>query len=71
MKKSIVVHFDKKEIKRTIKNNANELYLPEEQMDNTEKILRATIKVLKDTVDIQQEIINTYKKMLQEAQNGK
>lgn len=40
-------------------------------MDNTEKILRATIKVLKDTVDIQQEIINTYKKMLQEAQNGR
>lgn len=39
-------------------------------MDSTEKILRATIKVLKDTVDIQQEIINTYKKMLQEAQNG-
>lgn len=40
-------------------------------MDNTEKILRATIKVLKDTVDIQQKIINTYKKMLQEAQNGR
>lgn len=30
MKKSIVVHFCKKEIERTIKNNANELYLPEE-----------------------------------------
>lgn len=36
-------------------------------MDNTERILRETIKVLKDTVDIQQEIINTYKLMLQEA----
>lgn len=71
MKKSIVVHFYKKEIERTIKNNADELYLPEEEMDNTEKILRATIKVLKDIVDIQQEIINTYKKMLQEAQNGR
>ena len=39
-------------------------------MDNIEKILRATIKVLEDTVDIQQEIINIYKQMLQEAQNG-
>lgn len=26
MKKSIVVHFDKKEIERTIKNGADELY---------------------------------------------
>lgn len=40
-------------------------------MDNTEKILRATIKVLEDIVDIQQKTINTYKQMLQEAQNGK
>ena len=40
-------------------------------MDNTERILRETIKVLKDTVDIQQEIINTYKLMLQEAKNGR
>lgn len=40
-------------------------------MDNTERILRARIKVLKDTVDIQQELIKTYKKMLQEMQNGK
>lgn len=30
MKKCIVVHFDKKEIKRTIKNGADELYLKEE-----------------------------------------
>ena len=30
MKKSIVVHFDKKEIKRAVKNGANELYLKEE-----------------------------------------
>lgn len=30
MQKSIVVHFDEKEIERTIKNNADELYLPEE-----------------------------------------
>jgi len=40
-------------------------------MDNTERILRETIKVLKDTVDIQQEVINTYKLMLQEAKNGR
>lgn len=40
-------------------------------MDNTEKILRATIKVLEDIVDIQQKTINTYKLMLQEAKNGK
>ena len=40
-------------------------------MDNTEKILRATIKVLEDIVDIQQKTINAYKQMLQEAQNGK
>jgi hypothetical protein len=26
MKKSIVVHFDKKEIKRAVKNGADELY---------------------------------------------
>ena len=39
-------------------------------MDNTEKILRATIKVLEDIVDIQQRTINTYKQILQEAQNG-
>lgn len=39
-------------------------------MDSTEKILRATIKVLEDIVDIQQKTINTYKQMLQEAQNG-
>ena len=39
-------------------------------MNSTEKILRATIKVLEDIVDIQQRTINTYKKMLQEAQNG-
>ena len=30
MKKSIVVHFDKKEIKRAVKNGADELYLKEE-----------------------------------------
>ena len=39
-------------------------------MDNTEKILRATIKVLEDIVDIQQKTINTYKQILQEVQNG-
>lgn len=39
-------------------------------MDNTEKILRAIIKVLEDTIDIQKQTINTYKQMLQEAQNG-
>ena len=39
-------------------------------MDSTEKILRATIKVLEDIVDIQQRTINTYKQILQEAQNG-
>lgn len=39
-------------------------------MDSTEKILRATIKVLEDIVDIQQKTINTYKQILQEVQNG-
>ena len=39
-------------------------------MDSTEKILRATIKILEDIVDIQQRTINTYKQILQEAQNG-
>ena len=39
-------------------------------MDSTEKILRATIKVLEDIVDIQQRTINTYKQILQEVQNG-
>ena len=39
-------------------------------MDSTEKILRETIKVLEDIVDIQQRTINTYKQILQEAQNG-
>ena len=29
MKKSIVVHFDKKEIKRAVKNASDELYLKE------------------------------------------
>ena len=29
MKKSIVVHFDKKEIKKAVKNNADELYSTE------------------------------------------
>lgn len=29
MKKSIVVHFDKKEIERTVKNGADELYMEE------------------------------------------
>ena len=40
-------------------------------MDSTEMILRERIKVLKETIDIQQQTINTYKKMLQEVQNGK
>ena len=39
-------------------------------MDSTEKILRSTNKVLEDIVDIQQKTINTYKQILQEAQNG-
>ena len=39
-------------------------------MNSTEKILKATIKVLEDIVDIQQRTINTYKQILQEAQNG-
>lgn len=39
-------------------------------MDSTEKILREIIKVLEDIVDIQQRTINTYKQILQEAQNG-
>lgn len=30
MKKSIVVHFDKKEIKRAVKNDADELYSKED-----------------------------------------
>ena len=30
MKKSIVLHFDKKEIKRAVKNASDELYLKEE-----------------------------------------
>ena len=29
MKKSIVLHFDKKEIKRAVNNSADELYLKE------------------------------------------
>ena len=70
MKKFIVVHFDKKEIKRTVKKAADELYLKEEQMNSTEKILRETIKVLEDIVDIQKKTINTYKEILQEVQNG-
>ena len=40
-------------------------------MDSTEKILRETIKVLEDIVDIQKKTINTYKEILQEVQNGK
>ena len=39
-------------------------------MDSTEKILRETIKVLEDIVDIQKKTINTYKEILQEVQNG-
>ena len=70
MKKSIVVHLDKKEIERTVKNGADELYM-EEEMNSIEMILRKRIKILKQTIDIQQQIINTYKKMLQEAQNGR
>ena len=70
MKKPIVLHIDKKEIKRAVKKAADELYSKEEQMNSTEKILRATIKVLEDIVDIQQKTINTYKQILQEAQNG-
>ena len=70
MKKCIVLHIDKKEIKRAAKKAADELYLKKEQMDSTEMILRERIKVLKETIDIQQQTINTYKKMLQEVQNG-
>ena len=41
-------------------------------MDSTEKILRETIKVLEDIVDIQKKTINTYKEILQEVvDNGK
>ena len=72
MKKYIVVHFDKKEIKRAAKEAADELYLKEEQTNSTEKILRETIKVLEDIVDIQKKTINTYKEILQEVvDNGK
>ena len=39
-------------------------------MDSTEMVLRERIKVLKETIEIQEQIINTYKKMLQEVQNG-
>ena len=39
-------------------------------MDSTEKILRETIKVLEEIVDIQKQTINTYKEILQEVQNG-
>ena len=39
-------------------------------MNSTEMVLRERIKVLKETIDIQQQTINTYKKMLHEAQNG-
>ena len=70
MKKCIVLHIDKKEIKRALKEAADELYSKEEYMDSTERVLRERIKVLKETIDIQQQTINTYKKMLQEVQNG-
>ena len=70
MKKPIVLHIDKKEIKRAVKKEADELYLKEEYMDSTERVLRERIKVLKETIEIQQQTINTYKKMLQEVQNG-
>ena len=39
-------------------------------MDSIEMILRERIKVLKETIEIQQQTINTYKKILQEVQNG-
>ena len=39
-------------------------------MNSTEKILRETIKVLEDIVDIQKKTINTYQVILQEVQNG-
>ena len=33
-------------------------------MDSTEMVLRERIKVLKETIDIQQQTINTYKKII-------
>ena len=39
-------------------------------MNNTEKILRETIKVLEEIDEKQKKTINTYKEILQEVQNG-